>query len=377
MNIKILNKQGATLLTAGKYCAEDIAVTIDAKNLIAENIKNGVEILGVTGSYEGESSGEQNIVKIHFDTRKTASSFFSGYTGTNLNGLKYSDTENVTDMTYMFNQCPNLQTIPALDTSNVTDMSCMFESCPNLQTIPQLNTSNVTSMGYMFNGCTNLQTIPQLDTSNVTNMVHMFRNCTSLQTVPELNTSNVTAMTYMFSGCDKLQSIPLLDTSNVTGMSSMFSGCTNLQTIPQLDTSNVTNMGYLFSNCYGLQTIPQLDTSNATGMSYMFSSCSNLQTIDITSMDKVASTNSSKNMCNGCWSLTKFIIRTMTVIPTLSTNSFSGCYRFTGTFYPTYNPDELKDGRIYVPDNMVDSLKQATNWSTYADIIVPLSTLEE
>ena len=52
MNIKILNKQGATLLTAGKYCAEDIAVTIDSENLLAENIKKDISILGVTGTME-------------------------------------------------------------------------------------------------------------------------------------------------------------------------------------------------------------------------------------------------------------------------------------------------------------------------------------
>ena len=67
----------------------------------------------------------------------------------------------------------------------------------------------------------------------------------------------------------------------------------------------------------------------------------------------------------------------MTVIPTLSSNSFSNCYHFLGTVNTTYNPDGLKDGRIYVPDNMVESLKSATNWSAYADIIVPLSTLAE
>ena len=67
----------------------------------------------------------------------------------------------------------------------------------------------------------------------------------------------------------------------------------------------------------------------------------------------------------------------MTKIPPLNTNSFEHCYHFTGTVNSYYNPDGLKDGRIYVPDNMVDSLKSATNWSAYADIIISLSSLEE
>ena len=67
----------------------------------------------------------------------------------------------------------------------------------------------------------------------------------------------------------------------------------------------------------------------------------------------------------------------MNTIPILASDSFTNCYHFTGTTDATYNPQGLKDGRIYVPDDKVDALKTATNWSTYADIIVPLSTLQE
>ena len=67
----------------------------------------------------------------------------------------------------------------------------------------------------------------------------------------------------------------------------------------------------------------------------------------------------------------------MDTIPALGSNAFNFCYHFLGTTNSTYNPQGLKDGRIYVPDAMVNQLKQATNWSVYDDIIVPLSTLVE
>ena len=191
------------------------------------------------------------------------------------------------------------------------------------------------------------------------------------------DTENVIDMKNMFSKCNNLTTIPLLNTSNVSTMNQMFYNCKKLQTIPQLDTSNVTNMTNMFYGCNELESIPQLDTSNVTNMVNMFNGCYNLQTIDITSMDKISSTSKSNSMCQYCFSLTKLIIRTMTVIPPLSTNSFNSCYHFTGTVNSTYNPDGLKDGRIYVPDDKVEELKQATNWSEYADIIVPLSTLQE
>ena len=132
------------------------------------------------------------------------------------------------DVSAMFKDCTNLQTIPLLDTSKVTNMDSMFSDCINLTEIPLLNTNNVTDMSAMFYNCTNLTTIPQLDTSSVKSMIHMFNGCTNLTTIPLLNTSSVTKMQFMFSGCTSLTEIPLLNTGKVTKMQSMFIGCTSL-----------------------------------------------------------------------------------------------------------------------------------------------------
>ena len=91
----------------------------------------------------------------------------------------------------------------------------------------------------------------------------------------------------------------------------------------------------------------------------------------------IDSTSGRDSFAYSCCVLTKLIIRNMSTIPALNSNAFNYCYHFTGTTDPTYNPQGLKDGRIYVPDDKVDALKTATNWSVYADIIVPLSTLVE
>ena len=71
-----------------------------------------------------------------------------------------------------------------VDFEGITDMSDMFNNCGNLQTIPEINTSIVTNMSYMFNNCGNLQTIPFLDTSKVSNANDMFHYCRSLKTLP-------------------------------------------------------------------------------------------------------------------------------------------------------------------------------------------------
>ena len=71
-----------------------------------------------------------------------------------------------------------------VDFEGITDMSNMFNNCGNLQTIPEIDTSNVGDMSYMFNNCGNLQTIPFLDTSKVSNANDMFHYCRSLKTLP-------------------------------------------------------------------------------------------------------------------------------------------------------------------------------------------------
>lgn len=294
--------------------------------------------------------------------------------------LSFKDILNVRNGQYLFYDCRSLTNdqlnsiIKFDDTENVTDMNSMFYYCVSLTSAPLLNTSKVTNMKSMFIVCKNLPTISLLDTSNVTNMESMFNSCQNLTNIPLLDTSKVTNMKNMFYNCQNLPTIPLLDTSNVTDMSYMFYQCKSLLTVPLLDTSKVTSMSNMFNNCPELPTIPLLDTSNVTSMSYMFNLCYKLTKIDIT---KLATSYGNSNFAKDCYSLKTLIIRTMDTIPSLYSNSFTNCYHFYGTVDATYNPDGLKDGRIYVPDDKVESLKTATNWSVFADIIVPLSTYVE
>ena len=297
---------------------------------------------------------------------------FSGCSS--LTSVPQLNTAKVTDMYRTFDGCSSLATIPLLNTSKTTNMNAMFSNCSSLATIPLLQTSNATDMSQMFQYCTNLPTIPLLDTSNATSMYMMFYGCTSLTSVPQLNTAKVTNMSYMFYGCSSLTSISQLNASKVTNMSYMFRNCTSLTSIPSLNTSQVTDMSYMFYNCTSLTSISQLNTSKVTNMNRMFQYCEILTKVDFTRINSGCSLD---DTFNNCCSLTKLIIRNMTTAPKLQSTTFTNCYHFTGTLHTTYNPNALKDGRIYVPDNMVNTLKSATNWSKYADIIVPLSTLEE
>lgn len=316
--------------------AQKLNKILETKEAIRTAINNKGGTLTTTDTFasypsaiDSLPSGGGNTLKTLLDATKSTFYLFYNYKGTSVDNLISYD-----------------------DTSSVTNMQSMFSDCSNLITIPQLDTSSVTTMERMFYNCSKLTTIPQLDTSNVTSMRQMFRNCSNLTTIPHLNTSKV------------------------TNMEGMFNSCSNLTTISQLDTSNVGIMENIFSDCSKLTTIPQINTSKVTSMSSMFFQCSKLTTIDITHMN-TTSTSRTSAFASGCYSLTKLIIRNMPTIPVLSPYAFTNCYHFTGTTDSTYNPQGLKDGRIYVPDDKVDELKAATNWSVYADIIVPLSTLVE
>ena len=131
-------------------------------------------------------TAQSGTLKALLDATQSAKSLFASYNGSSVDDLiNYNDTANVAKMSYM------------------------FDSCKKLTTIPQLDTSKVTLMQYMFNYCTELTSIPELDTSNVTDMSNMFNNCGKLTSIPQLNAVNVTTFSSALYGCYNLTSIGL------------------------------------------------------------------------------------------------------------------------------------------------------------------------
>lgn len=104
-----------------------------------------------------------------------------------------------------------------LQTEDVTDMSYMFKGCTNLTTFSGLeycNTTNVKTMAHMFEGChiegSDLSLrLAHFNTHNLENMSYMFRRCGALATIDlsSFTTERVTDMSYLFSGCENLTRI--------------------------------------------------------------------------------------------------------------------------------------------------------------------------
>ena len=232
-----------------------------------------------------QTGGGGNTLKNLLDATKTTKYLFSYYEGDDIpNLIQPNDTENVTNMSYMYNNC-KASTFPILNMSKVTNASYMFYNCKNIVTAPILNLSTVQNCESVFRDCANLTTCEISDFSNATNINGLFATCRKLKNIASnLTTPKVTDTGFMFYDCNALETAPEMNTSNVTYMNKMFYSCSKLTTVPLYDTSKVTRMEEMFWHCSDLQTVPAFDCSNVTNMNNMFASCRSLKSILMTNI---------------------------------------------------------------------------------------------
>ena len=269
------------------------------------------------------------------------------------------NTSQVTDMSDMFSGCSKLASLDlgSFNTSIVTDMSGMFRGCSSLTSlkISSFNTSNVTSMSMMFANCSSLTSfdVSSFNTLKVTNMMYLFTNCSSLTSLnlSSFNTSNVTNMGCMFSGCSSLTSLNVssFNTSSVTDMSCMFDDCRSLTSldVSGFNTSNVTDMRYMFYDCDGFTSLDlsRFNTSSVTDMSYMFWSCSQLTSLDLSSFNTSNVTNMSF-MFAYCYNLPTIELRSFnTSNVTNMYCMFYNCDGFTSLDLVNFNTSNVTDMR--------------------------------
>ena len=298
---------------------------IDLNRIVMVNNKQTViNLCSLLGIKIGNIKNIKNVIfEESFNTYTPTSlkEFFRDCTGLNeITGLKYLNTAEVTDMSYMFWNCRNLSSLDLtnFNTTKVENMFGMFYDCENLSSlvISNFNTANVTDMSNMFYLCKNLSSldIPNFNTANVTDMSYMFDTC---QKLTELNLSNfktekVKNMRYMFSYCNKLKKLNLsnFNTANVTNMTCMFINCKELSSldISNFNTAKVKDMSSMFKNCQVLSSLDlsNFNTTKVTDMSGMFSGCSMLQTIYVSDDFVVTGiTNDSykKDLFTGCEAL--------------------------------------------------------------------------
>lgn len=146
-----------------------------------------------------------------------------------------------------------------------------------------------------------------------------------------------------------------------------FRVCKNLRT---LIAPNAKSVGtYALYRCSALKslTLPSV-TSIATNA---FRELTNAEVIDLPKLTEIPT-----NAFYGCHGLKALILRSNTMVTLANTSAFYQCYCILGTKNSGYNPDGEKIGFIYVPANLIDEYRSATNWSSDS-LVTQLRAIED
>ena len=293
------------------------------------------------------SSLFEKIKKVVFDAsfanaRPTSCYWWFGecYKLIAIEGIEYLNTDNVTDMSSMFQSCSHSYPLDltSFNTANVTDMSSMFKYCDITSLdLTSFNTANVTDMSSMFEHCRNLKSIFVCDkfvTDQITNGDNMFNDCENLRGYNDSkidhNYANCSktgyfdpgfeyamfdnateTLTFSYKGfkpvtyyyvlfegrakpawsslVDKIKKV-VFDASFANARPKScywwFGECLNLTRIEgmeNLNTEMVTTMEGMFYQCEALTSldVTNFNTAKVTDMSLMFSSCTKLSSLNL------------------------------------------------------------------------------------------------
>ena len=194
-----------------KYTFKEVSVEEVSQNENAHLINDGMKISDLPNYASLEKVVFEESFKKFEPT--TLSSFFKGLKSlTSISGLENLNTTHVTDMSKMFYNCYEL---------NSLDLS-------------QFNTGNVEKMNEMFYNCHGLNSLDlsAFNTAKVNNMYRMFYYC-FVKTIDlsSFNTANVENMNEMFAGASLVVNIyasDLFKTDKLKSSEKMFYYCTKL-----------------------------------------------------------------------------------------------------------------------------------------------------
>lgn len=263
-----------------KVIASPVTNEIDS-NIVASNIKQGITILGVQGTYNGGVSNLQNKIITPTDQIQTITAN-DGFDALSTVTVLSTPVENVTikpsteDYVVKRNKGVFIDTIevqkvtsdidaniqPANIKQNMSILGVVgtYKGEPSPVFISKYEGGVPSQTYYDYAADSNKGAYVSISTPGV------IKNIIALpENVAVVGTSAVN----LFAGMKSLAKVPIIDFSSVTDMSKCFLGCTALTQLPQLNTSKVTNMSYAFAES-GLNTFPDLDYSKVTNASHAF-----------------------------------------------------------------------------------------------------------
>lgn len=367
-----LGKFGVTAIAADGF--------LGCTNLIKADLSK-ISVLGGQAfrdcvNFAGDGSGDLRLPSL----TSIANHAFGGYNTVQCKGLKrVLDLGSITTLpdaangySGVFRRQINLTEVHLPDTLT-TIGSNAFALCSSLASV-NFPSSIKTIGGSAFSGCTSLK-IADLSLPNLTSLGQNAFYGVSIVKITNLgkitSLPNANSQAQNFGKKDILEEIMLPETiTYIPGDS--FRGYSNLK---KINTENIETVGgYAFVGALdGVELrMPKLSTIGGNQLFYN----SGVAVLDFTGSTFTETKNS---FAQSAKKLTKVIFHE--AITYIGWGAFQGCSALTkivmrGATPPTITTDAIPKNSgliIYVPDSAVDTYKQATNWSQYADIIKPLS----
>lgn len=249
-----------------------------------------------------------------------------------------------------------------------------FESI-NLDNVVTLGSTDTEEWTGVFHGCSSLTEIGNTDKVESIR-ARTFYKCSALS--GELSFPSVTFIAGgAFSGCPNITKVY---TPKWTGAAnSTFYNCTKLEYV---DTSLITSLGSAGSHntgvFYGCTNLTSVDLSSLTSIGAGSWASSNFMNSGITELNLASIVTIGASGVRGATNLTKCILGED--VTTIGDSAFNNCSKMSVMVCRAVKPPSLGGSlgvtpTIYVPDESVEAYKTATNWSTYASSILPISEL--
>ena len=267
------------------------------------------------------------------------------YAFNNCQSLKFFSAESASGAisSHAFQGCCKLKSVYLPLVTQI--YSSAFEDCLGLESI---NLPAVTEIFYgAFANCYRLRSLSFPLLSRLSTP-YAFQHCAAITEIRD-SFSNVSSIigASCFAECYRLQSVTLPKVSLLSN--SVFAYCNNVINV-SLESCKILG-AFAFTSCFNLKSIsiPEV-TSIGNGT---FASCFNLESISFPKLEILEG-----QPFTSCGNLKAIFLLNSSIVSLRSQNVFSTCNYYLN---------------IYVPDDLVDSYKSATNWSTYASIIKGIS----
>lgn len=239
-----------------------------------------------------------------------------------------ANATNLTNCSYMFNQCTTLTTIPALP-PNAVSLYYAFHLCTSLTSIPTIP-SKVKDMAYLCEGCTALTAAPSNNSAVILYMERAFADCTNLTNASNFSIPNTVELGWeLFRNCSKLTQIPTVISGTNANYNGIFRECSLLNAVPTFSGS-FTQLINAFRECVSLTTPPIIKNILNCDMGYMFYGCTSLTTIPVLPKTMLSAYYMFYNCTSLMWA--SIIIPAHSNPPSIN-YMFAGCSNLTGVIW--------------------------------------------